>query len=87
MELHEVRHQKAKVIIGKNGLSSGTIKVIQDLVKKDRILKVKILKSALSSDFSKDKLIEDLVSETKLIAIEVRGYTVILSNEKVKKKR
>jgi RNA-binding protein YhbY len=63
MELQDIIHRKANVIIGKSGLSQG-----------------KILKSALSADYSKEKLIEDLIAKTNLHKIDQRGYSVILSN-------
>ena len=79
MELHEIRHQKAKIIIGKNGLSSGTIKAIQDFVKREGIVKVKILKSALTAEYSKNELVKDLINKTDLHVIETRGFSVILT--------
>ena len=79
MELHEVRHQKAKIIIGKNGLSPGTIKGIQDFIKREGIVKVKILKSALTVEYSKNEFVKDLISKTNLHVIETRGFSVILT--------
>jgi RNA-binding protein YhbY len=80
MELQDIIHRKANVIIGKSGLSQGSIKEIQFHIKKNSLVKVKILKSALSADYSKEKLIEDLIAKTNLHKIDQRGYSVILSN-------
>jgi RNA-binding protein YhbY len=79
MDLQEIRHRKAHVIIGKNGLSAGTLKLIQDLVKKNGIVKIKILKSALTSDYSKEILVKELITKTNLHLIEIRGYSAIVS--------
>ena len=85
MDIQDIRHQKAGVIIGKNGLSTGTIKVIQDLTKKNDMVKIKILKSALSPNYSKENLIDDLISKTSLYKIEIRGFSAIVSKYPKKK--
>ncbi|MHA1111125.1 MAG: YhbY family RNA-binding protein [Promethearchaeota archaeon] len=79
MDLQEIRHRKAHVIIGKNGLSIGTLKLIQDLIKKNSFVKIKILKSALATDYSKEKLVEEIITKTNLHLIEIRGYSAIIS--------
>ena len=79
MDIQDIRHQKASVIIGKNGLSTGTIKLIQDLTKKNGMVKIKILKTALSPDYSKENLMEDLIAKTNLYKIEIRGFSAIVS--------
>ena len=83
MELRQVRHQKAGIIIGKNRLSDGIIKSIKENVKKHGIVKIKILKSALSIEYTKENLISDIVTATNFHVIEQRGYTVIISNPSI----
>ncbi len=85
MELQYIRHQKAGVIIGKNQLNEGTVKLIRDHIKRQGMVKIKILKSALSIDYTKEKLIQDLISITKFHVIEKRGYSLIVSNSPLKK--
>ncbi len=79
LDLPEIQHRKAHVTIGKNGLSEGTLKLIQDLTKKNGIIKIKILKSALNSDYSKEILVNELITKTYLHLIEMRGYSAIIS--------
>jgi RNA-binding protein YhbY len=75
-----VQHQKASIIIGKNRLNSGILKEIETHIKRKGMIKIKILKAALTPDYSKSDLINDLVSQTNLCLIDVRGYSVIVSN-------
>ncbi len=84
MELHAVRRNKAGVIIGKNQLSQGTLSQIKEHIKRNGIVKIKILKNALSSDYSKQDLISDLISRTNFYVIETRGFTIILSSSEKK---
>jgi RNA-binding protein YhbY len=79
MDLQEIRHRKAHVIIGKNGLSKGTLKLIQDLAKKNGIVKIKILKTALNSDYTKENLVSEVIAETHLHLIEIRGFSAIIA--------
>ena len=79
MDLHEIQHRKAKVIIGKNGLSPGTLKLVQDLAKKNNLVKIKILKTALTDEYSKEDLAKELVAKTNLHLIEIRGYSAIVA--------
>ena len=79
MDLHEIQHRKAKVIIGKNGLSPGTLKLVQDLAKKNNLVKIKILKTALSEEYSKEDLVKELTVKTNLHLIEIRGYSAIVA--------
>ncbi|MBN2156348.1 MAG: YhbY family RNA-binding protein [Candidatus Lokiarchaeota archaeon] len=81
MELQEVRKNKARIIIGKNGVNSGIKKEISQNIKRYRFLKIKVLKTALSSDYSIKNLISDLLSDTNFEVIEIRGSSVILSEK------
>ncbi len=80
MELQDIQHRKANIIIGKNGLSPGTVKEIQNHIKKNGMVKIKILKSALAPDYSKENLIEALVTQANLHVIDKRGNSIIVSN-------
>ena len=84
MELADVQHQKASIIIGKNRLNPGILKEIASHIKRKGMIKIKILKSALSPEYSKKDLINDLVSLTKLFIVDKRGYSVIVSNSPLK---
>lgn len=78
MDLQKIRHQKARVIVGKNGINEGTLKEIQNHIKRNEFVKIKILKSALSVEFPKEKLIQELNAYVHVI--EMRGYSVIVTN-------
>ena len=87
MELRNIRDQKAKVIIGKNGVSPGIIKTILEIIKQEGVVKVKILKTALDMEYTKKDLIQDLTIKSNLDVMETRGYSVILIDPKLKKNR
>ena len=87
MELQNIRHQKAAIIIGKNQLSDGMVRSIKEHVKKNGMVKIKILRSALSVDYSKEDLMNELITLTNYAIIEKRGNTIIISNSHPTKKK
>ena len=87
MELRDIQHQKAGIIIGKKGLSEGTISLIRETIKKQGIVKIKILKTALSPEYSIEMLIKDLITITEYHLVEKRGFSVIISQTSLKNKK
>jgi putative YhbY family RNA-binding protein len=68
---------KPVVCIGKGGASSELLKEIERQLKKEEMVKVKILKSALAYDGAK-QLASRIAEQTKAYLVEVRGHTFIL---------
>ncbi len=68
------------VHIGKAGLTDSVIEEVKNQIKKNKLVKVKILPSS-----SKDKheLAKELASRAGVMLVEVRGNTVLLCDEKV----
>lgn len=84
MELfREVQQDSPSVLIGKNLITEGMIKQIKDLVKKNTIIKCKILKSALSMA-DKEDIVAEVLAKTKYKLVDLRGNTFMLSKRPVK---
>jgi len=73
----EMTEEKPTVWIGKNGITQGIIDDISRKLKKDQIVKIRILRSGLKSG-SCEKLAEEVSRLTESTLIETRGHTIIL---------
>ncbi len=70
-------------ILGKKGISEEFITHVSKLLKKYKIIKIKVLKSAISQSNIKN-LAKQISNETNSHLIDVRGRMVILSKLKTK---
>jgi RNA-binding protein len=73
---------KAKLIeplirIGKNGLTEGLVKEIKRMLVKNRMVKIKMLRSFIEGK-EKDMLVEEIVKNTEGMLVESVGNTVVL---------
>ena len=66
--------------IGKKGLTENQIREIEKQLKKKRLIKVKILKSALISQ-KREEIAETLAEKTRSKVVDVRGLIVTLSQK------
>jgi len=73
----EMTEEKPTVWIGKNGITQGIVDDVTRKLKKDEIVKIKILKSGLKSG-SCEELAEEVSRLTESTLIETRGHTIIL---------
>ncbi|MBA3044193.1 hypothetical protein FP804_03550 [archaeon] len=64
--------------IGKNGVTENIINDIKILVKKKKNVKIKVLRSALSSATMKD-IADKILKETNLRIIQLRGHSIVVS--------
>ena len=78
----DVLHQKAQINIGKRVDSEGVIDHIMKMLKKEKIIKIHALKSALTERNIKE-LAEDIKAKTKSYLLDVRGHTFIISKYNV----
>lgn len=75
----KVRHGPAHVIIGKSGVSKAVLEEIKKRLKKEKVIKVKMLKSTLQAEGrDRFKIAEEVAKLTNSKLIEVRGRTFIL---------
>jgi RNA-binding protein len=63
--------------IGKNGVTDSVVEELKKHIKANRLVKVKVLKSAESEKDLKD-IAEELAERSHSTLIEVRGRTVVL---------
>jgi RNA-binding protein len=71
---------KPTVHVGKGGLTDSLVEEVKNQVKKNKLVKVRVL---ASSSQEKKELAEELATRTGVMLIEVRGSTILLCDEKV----
>ncbi len=71
------------VWIGKSGASAELLKEIEKQLEKNKMVKAKILKSALSDNEAKE-VAETIAQQTIATLVEVRGHTFILYKPRAK---
>jgi len=69
---------KPTVHIGKDGITDGVVEEIKLQIKKNKLVKVRILPSA---ERPRDEVAKALESRTSSLLVEVRGNTVLLCEE------
>jgi RNA-binding protein len=69
--------EKPTVWIGKSGASSELVKEIEKQLKRNKYVKCKILKSALSEEETK-QITAKVAEQTRATLVEIRGHTFIL---------
>ncbi len=81
--LKELKQQeRAEVIVGRTGLTEGVLEEIDKNLRKKKMVKVKMLKTALKST-GKDRftLAKEIAERLNAKLVEVRGRTLILYRE------
>ena len=80
--MNRLRELKAKahnlkpvVRIGKNGLTATIIKEIDTHLKKRKLIKIKILKSALEKQ-DKKGILNEILDKTKAEMVQMVGFTI-----------
>ena len=69
---------KPVIRIGKNGVTENIINDIKNLVRKKKIVKIKVLRSALNSATIND-IADRIVKETNLKIVQLRGHSMVVS--------
>ena len=68
------------LILGKNGVSQNFINEFKVQLKRNKIIKIKILKSAINN-FDKNKIISEIASKGNANFLESRGNQAIFSKK------
>ena len=66
--------------VGKNGVNQNFINEFIKQLKKNKVIKIKILKSALNNE-NKEKIFSDIASQGNANCVEVRGNQAIFSKK------
>ena len=75
--------EKPTLWIGKNGVSQELISEIEKQLEKKEIIKIRILKSALERDETK-QIASMIAEQAEGLLVEVRGHTFILYKRRKK---
>ncbi len=65
------------VLIGKNGVTTELIKEIEKQLRKETMVKVKLLKTALAEGETK-QIAQKIVQQAEATLVEVRGHTFMI---------
>ncbi len=79
--LNEVLQGPVHAQIGKNGLTEGVVAQLQELVKKQGMIKVSVLK-ALAEEKTPSEVALEAEKQTRCFLVEVRGRTFILAKKR-----
>jgi len=75
--------ERPTIWIGKNGASQESLKEIEKQLEKKKMVKIKILKSALEEDEAKE-IASRIAEQTGASLVEVRGHTFMLYKRRKK---
>lgn len=78
-----LREERPTIWIGKNGASEESLKEIEKQLEKKKMVKIKILKSALEGDEAKE-IASRIAEQTEASLVEVRGHTFMLYKRRKK---
>ena len=70
---------KPQVRIGRYGVTDGLIEEVKKRLRKDKVVKVKVLKSFLRSGIKMEEVAEEVASRTRSEIIDLRGHTFTLA--------
>ena len=70
------------VHVGKEGLTEGIVEEIKTQIKRNKVVKVRVLPAA---DLDKDELAEELALKTGAKCVETRGFTILMCEGKIYK--
>ena len=74
---HELKEEKPTIWVGKDGLTPQLSSEIENQLEKKKMLKIKILKSALQQDTAQ-AIASKAAEQTGASLVEVRGHVIIL---------
>lgn len=78
--MEDIHELKPVIRVGKNGVTENIINDVKMLVKKKKIVKIKVLRSALGSATMKD-IANKIVEETNLRIIQLRGHSIVVAKK------
>jgi len=76
---------KVDLQLGKKGLTDSFLREVEERLKRQGVVKIRILKSYIrSSEKDRRGIAREVAEKVKARLIEVRGYTFIIAKNKVK---
>ncbi len=80
---HELKEEGPTIWVGKEGLSPGVTTQVENQLQRTKMVKIKILKSALATETAK-AIAERTAKQVDAALVEVRGHVFILYRRKRK---
>jgi putative YhbY family RNA-binding protein len=80
---HQLRDKRPTVLIGKGGASEEVLGEIGKQLDRNKMVKVKFLKTALPGAETK-RLAQEIAAQTESALVEVRGHTFMLYKSRKK---
>lgn len=68
------------LIIGKNGLNEGSIKIIKNLIRQNPVVKIRILPNFIE-DKNKNTVAKEIAEKTNTKLVELKGFTILLARK------
>lgn len=78
----EIKNGRAQINIGKHGITPTFLEHLQTILKKEKIVKIKILKE-ISNEQGNEILINKIIEELNVYVLDSRGNTFIISKKKI----
>ena len=78
----EVKNGRAQINIGKHGITQTFLDHLKNILKKEKIVKIKILKE-ISMEQGNETLINKILEELNVYILDSRGNTFIISKKKI----
>ncbi len=77
----EIKNSRAQINIGKHGITPTFLEHLQTILKKEKIVKIKILKD-ISMEQGNEPLINKIIEDMNVYVLDSRGNTFIISKRK-----
>jgi len=74
---HELKEEGPTIWVGKDGLKTTVLTEVEKQLQREKMVKIRILKSALAQDSAKN-IAAKTAEQTKAALVEVRGHVFIL---------
>nr|QEE17367.1 CRS1 / YhbY (CRM) domain protein [Candidatus Prometheoarchaeum syntrophicum] len=78
----EIKNGRAQINIGKNGITPTFLEHLKIILKKEKIVKIKILKE-ISMEQGNEPLINKIIEDLNVFVLDSRGNTFIISKKKI----
>lgn len=81
---HELKEEGPTIWVGKNGLTASVVTQVDDQLERAKMVKIRILKSALASDTAK-AIATRTAEQVDAALVDVRGHVFIIYRRRKKR--
>ena len=83
---HELKEEGPTIWVGKEGLTPQVMKQVEDQLQREKMVKIRILKTALLTDTAK-AIAERTAQQAGAALVEVRGHVFIIYRRRAKQQK